>query len=91
LDDQRARTVAFATTASLRENFLAEVASLWKVADLPTQELMVNFYRKLVNGAGRSDALRRAQLAMLANSQQSHPYYWASFVAVGGWKPLSTN
>ena len=41
------------------------MTSLWKVADLPTQELMVRFYRYLVGGVGRSAALRQAQREML--------------------------
>jgi CHAT domain-containing protein len=66
-----------------------QVSSLWKVADLPTKELMTSFYRQLVSGKGRSAALRRAQREMLANAQQSHPYYWAGFVSIGDWRPLS--
>jgi CHAT domain-containing protein len=65
-----------------------QVASLWRVADLPTKELMVKFYQHLVAGAGRSAALRRAQNEMQASPGQSHPYYWAGFVAIGDWTPL---
>jgi CHAT domain-containing protein len=50
---------------------------------------MVRFYQHLAKRAGRSAALRQAQLEMLAISQQAHPYYWASFVATGDWAPLS--
>jgi len=65
-----------------------QIASLWRVADLPTQQLMVEFYRRLVKGSGRSAALRGAQLEMLADPARSHPYYWASFAAIGDWRPL---
>ena len=78
-----------------RSLFLAgaqtQVASLWQVSDLPTKELMIDFYRHLVQGEGRSAALRRAQLEMLAQPKRAHPYYWASFVTVGDWKPLAGN
>jgi CHAT domain-containing protein len=66
----------------------SQVASLWKVADLPTKQLMISFYQGLVRGEGRSAALRRAQLQMLASPALSHLYYWASFTAIGNWTPL---
>jgi CHAT domain-containing protein len=68
----------------------AQISSLWKVADLPTKELMVGFYQRLVKGDGPSAALRRAQREMLGQPAQSHPYYWAGFVSIGDWTPLST-
>ena len=38
--------------------------SLWKVPDEATQELTEDFYRRILTGAGRAEALRQAQLAM---------------------------
>jgi CHAT domain-containing protein/Tfp pilus assembly protein PilF len=66
----------------------AQVASLWKVDDSATQELIVNYYRRLLSGQGRSAALRAAQQAMLANPQRQHPYYWAAFIPIGNWTTL---
>jgi CHAT domain-containing protein len=65
-----------------------QVTSLWKVSDEATRPLMVNFYKRLLKGEGRSAALRHAQQEMLANKELSHPYYWASFVPFGNWTPL---
>jgi CHAT domain-containing protein len=65
-----------------------QVTSLWKVSDEATRTLMVDFYQRLLKGEGRSAALRHAQLAMLANPELAHPYYWASFVPIGNWAPL---
>jgi CHAT domain-containing protein len=65
-----------------------QITSLWKVADEPTRTLMVDFYRHLLEGGGRSAALRQAQQAMMSHPDLSHPYYWASFVPIGNWTPL---
>jgi len=65
-----------------------QVTSLWKVSDDATRTLMVDFYRRLLTGEGRSEALRHAQLSMLARPELSHPYYWASFIPIGNWTPL---
>ena len=44
----------------------SQVMSLWQVSDEATRDLMVEYYRRLQAGEGRSDALRRVQLAMIA-------------------------
>ncbi len=60
------------------------VASLWKVDDRTTSELMENFYRKLLTRHLRTDdALRAAQLEMLSHPQTSFPAIWGSFVSEG--------
>jgi CHAT domain-containing protein/Tfp pilus assembly protein PilF len=67
----------------------AQMVSLWDVADVATQELMQDYYQRLLKGEGRSQALRASQLAMLANPQRQHPYYWAGFIPIGQWTPLT--
>lgn len=57
------------------------VMSLWKVPDKQTQELMEDFYRHILSGQSRSEALRSAQLAMKA--KHSNPYYWGAFICQG--------
>ena len=44
---------------------------------------MVDFHRHLRNGAGKAEALRLAQVAMLHDRPFRHPFYWAPFVIVG--------
>jgi CHAT domain-containing protein len=66
-----------------------QVTSLWKVDDEATAELMVAYYRTLGGGAGRSLAMRTAQLAVRANEETAHPYYWAGFIVSGNPAPLS--
>jgi hypothetical protein len=57
--------------------------SLWKVDDEATLELMTGYYRRLARGAGRAEALRQAQLGMLAQPGRSAPYFWAAFPESG--------
>jgi CHAT domain-containing protein len=59
------------------------VASLWRVEDLATAELMRRFYRELGDGASFSDALTIAQRALLHDPDTAHPFYWAGFSLVG--------
>jgi CHAT domain-containing protein/tetratricopeptide (TPR) repeat protein len=64
------------------------VMSLWKVPDRETKEIMVDFYRRLMEGSGRADALRDAQLEM----QRMHPdapLYWGAFICHGEIAPLA--
>ena len=60
------------------------VASLWKVDDVATAELMGRLYRALEQeGLAPAAALRRAQLELLHSSQWSFPYYWGAFAVQG--------
>lgn len=65
-----------------------EVISLWPVSDQATAYLMIDFYKRLLSGAGRMESLRQAQLKLMKSL--NHPYYWAAFIPVGDWKPLPT-
>ena len=61
----------------------AAIASLWYVDDSSTQALMSRFYEALRSGNSEAMALRQAQLALIADSSLSHPYYWAPFILIG--------
>lgn len=56
------------------------VASLWKVDDLATSQLMALFYTEL-DKSNKREALRAAQIE--TKKKYSHPYYWASFQLTG--------
>ena len=43
----------------------SQVMSLWQVADAATRDLMTAYYRLLLAGEGRTEALRQVQLEML--------------------------
>jgi len=64
------------------------VASLWKVDDQATAELMQRFYRGMLGTQRLSatDALRAAQEAMRKQPRWQSPYYWAAFVLQGEWR-----
>ena len=63
------------------------VASLWKVDDAATAELMSVFYRKmLVENLRPAAALRAAQIEMLKKRHWQSPYYWGAFVLQGEWR-----
>ena len=64
------------------------VMSLWKVPDRQTQELMEDFYRRILAGQARSDALREAQLAM--KEKYPDPLYWGAFICQGDPEPLTS-
>jgi CHAT domain-containing protein len=57
------------------------VVSLWPVPDQQTQELMADFYRRMLAGVPRADALRAAQLAL--KERHPHPRDWGAFICVG--------
>jgi hypothetical protein len=50
---------------------------------------MESYYRRLIAGEGRSEALRAVQLEMLDETWLRHPYCWASLVPIGRWGALS--
>ena len=65
-----------------------QVLSLWKVSDEATQLLMKSFYRLLLEGEGRGEALRQAKMRLRADPRFEHPFFWAAFVLSGDWRPL---
>jgi CHAT domain-containing protein/Tfp pilus assembly protein PilF len=75
------------------------MASLWKISDRTTAELMVRFYKHLKNGLPKDEALRAAQMELIHGPIQvknekgevkevdaSAPYYWAAFQIYGDWQ-----
>ncbi len=86
-----ARAFIYAGTPSI-------VASLWDVADEPTNRLLPQFYRAWLGGATKARALRAAQLRLLSElragkvrietpaglvSLPEHPVFWAGFALIG--------
>ncbi len=61
------------------------VVSFWKVSDESTAELMISFYKHLIesNDQNFSNALRQAKMDVIRTGKYSSPYYWAPFVLIG--------
>ncbi len=63
------------------------VASLWRVEDKATAELMKRFYQKMLKENLRpADALRRAQISMISDKQTQNPFFWAAFTLQGEYR-----
>ncbi len=75
-------------------------ASLWRVSDASTAELMIRFYRNLRDGKSKDEALRAAQIELIRGGpievvdeegkvikkDYSAPYHWAGFQLIGDWQ-----
>ena len=74
-----ARSFAYAGCPSM-------VTSLWKVNDVQTSALMIDFYKNLFSFQTQDAALRQAQLNYLTqvkSYENAHPHYWGAFVQIG--------
>ncbi len=60
------------------------LASLWKVDDRATTELMVEFYTQLLAGKNKAEALRGAQTKLAGKGLS--PDKWAAFELIGDWQ-----
>jgi CHAT domain-containing protein/Tfp pilus assembly protein PilF len=75
-----------ASRAFLAINIPLVVASQWEVDSESTKDLMVRFHQlRKTERLPSIEALRQAQLEMLKNEKFNQPYYWAAFVALGGY------
>ena len=74
-----------------KQNAKAVIATLWKVADTSTAQVMKTFYtERAKNKVNKAEALQRAQVKMIkgggeAKPPYAHPYYWAPFILMGNW------
>ncbi|MCP3928068.1 MAG: CHAT domain-containing protein [Bacteroidetes bacterium] len=79
-----ARGFAFAGAKSI-------VTSLWEVNDKAAAEVMTSFYRNLDKGETKELALQQAKLNYLntqVEDNMAHPFFWASFIAIGDMEAL---
>lgn len=59
--------------------------SHWQVPSAATAQLMSSLFTSLgpQMAGGSAEALRAAQLGMIARPQTAHPFFWAAFVVMG--------
>jgi CHAT domain-containing protein len=63
------------------------VASLWRIDDRATAEMMRRFYQGMLkDGLRPAAALRAAQVSMLSEKRWQSPHYWAAFTLQGEWR-----
>ena len=63
----------------------AVLASHWEVPSAATQKLMTGVFAHFTGDSGRdlAEALRQAQLALIAKPATAHPFNWAAFTLIG--------
>lgn len=67
------------------------IVSLWKVSDISTTELMIDFYSYLLKESDTfsdkmpifSDKLYQAKINMIDNEKYAHPFFWSPFILIG--------
>lgn len=59
------------------------LASLWKIDDAVTQELVTKFYENLRSPMSKAQALQEAQKELI--KRKIRPALWAPFILIGNW------
>ena len=61
------------------------LVSLWKVSDASTANLMIDFYKNIIeNNDSYTDALYKAKIKMIEGGGNfAHPFFWSPFVLIG--------
>ena len=54
--------------------------------DYPGTRWCIIGYKEIAGGQSKSEAMRRAQLAVMHDPRFAHPYYWAPIIVLGDWK-----
>jgi CHAT domain-containing protein len=85
--DEKGKEIEGFGVIAQQQGAKAVLATLWPVADQSTATLMADMYRRRqTQGLSKIEALRQAQLALMAQPKYVHPFYWAPFVLMGNWK-----
>jgi CHAT domain-containing protein len=71
---------------ALKSGARSAFASLRFVNDRSTSLLVARFYAGLTApDVNKAEALRQAQLSLIADPEFRHPSYWAPFLVIGNW------
>jgi CHAT domain-containing protein/Tfp pilus assembly protein PilF len=75
-----ARAFAFAGAKSI-------VTTLWSVTDEKSKILMIDFYKNLVRGRSKDEALWNAKKRFI-KKVNGDPFYWSGFIGIGDMRAL---
>jgi CHAT domain-containing protein len=64
----------------------AVITTLWSVDDAASGAEMAAFYGHVRDGMTNAEALRAAQLEVMADERWSEPFYWAAFILTGDYR-----
>jgi CHAT domain-containing protein len=82
-DDRSALGIA---GVAVRAGVESALATLWYINDEATVPLIEEFYRQLrQSNISKVQALRQAQLKMIADVNYNHPAVWSPFILIGNW------
>ena len=85
-DSARGAEMGLAGVA-IKTGVRSALATLWKVNDKSTADLMDKFYEHFIKlKSSKAQALQEAQRELLSSPYTDHPYYWAPFVLIGNWR-----
>jgi CHAT domain-containing protein/tetratricopeptide (TPR) repeat protein len=63
------------------------IVSFWKVSDVSTSKLMIDFYKLMLEEQSDEQSfskyLQQAKLKMIKENTFSHPFYWSPFILIG--------
>ncbi|NEO83035.1 MAG: CHAT domain-containing protein [Spirulina sp. SIO3F2] len=72
---------------AVKSGVRSTVATLWPIKDQVAAQLMIDFYEQLLTpGVTRAEALRQAQLRLLAQPDYQDPFFWSPYILVGNWR-----
>ncbi|WP_229490576.1 CHAT domain-containing protein [Nostoc favosum] len=61
------------------------IATLWLVDSKSSVFFINEFYKNLKHGIPKAEALRLAQISLMAIPEYNNPYHWAPYLLVGSW------
>jgi CHAT domain-containing protein len=78
----RAEGVMSLGRAFLSAGASSVTVSLWDVSDNSTVQFMDEYYKALLSGDGKAEALAAARMTLF-RGRYNDPYYWAPFILIG--------
>lgn len=67
------------------------VSSLWDINEKASNDIIQEFYKNILNGDTKSEALQKAKLTYIEqnkNTSEASPYYWSGLTITGDVRPI---